>query len=425
MRLRLLAYFLVALFSCLICLVPTGCGGNGASPDSDTATYIPLSDTLSELFGRVNGVKVLADIDQIKSSNDSAFDMQSFREGLAVVLDKRHPMAFANGVFAGLQINNDLYTLENCGIKTDRKLILDLIEKTLSQKNNLNDQQIIQEYNSLAQRITDTGIENASKVQTDSIQKLYGIYWGIRLGKDIENYKTEQKKDYNLPEFFKGLRKVASKSNKAEFDAGVYQSIQLSELILVTEQQGVNLRRNIVLENIFNILDKGSSIKQEIEKDSEKLTELLAGLQRARFEEEDRLMSQDPKAIQNIKTSEALITKLKKENPNVQTTSSGLSYVIENPGVGDKIKTSETIVVRYTASHLDGKIFDSDEHAEMTVANVIPGLTEGLKMLAKGGKAKFWIPGRLGYGGHGLPAKGIGPMETIVFEVEILDVKAK
>ena len=54
---------------------------------------------------------------------------------------------------------------------------------------------------------------------------------------------------------------------------------------------------------------------------------------------------------------------------------------------------------------------------------MIKGFAEGLKMLGKGGKATFWIPGNLGYGGRGVPQAGIGPMETLVYDVEVLDIK--
>lgn len=53
---------------------------------------------------------------------------------------------------------------------------------------------------------------------------------------------------------------------------------------------------------------------------------------------------------------------------------------------------------------------------------MVPGLTEGLKMLGKGGKATFWVPGKLGYKGKGVPQAGIGPLETLVFDIEILDI---
>ena len=49
----------------------------------------------------------------------------------------------------------------------------------------------------------------------------------------------------------------------------------------------------------------------------------------------------------------------------------------------------------------------------------MPGFAEGLKLLNKGGKAIFYIPGNLGYGPQGLPAAGIGPNQMLIFEVKL------
>ena len=44
-------------------------------------------------------------------------------------------------------------------------------------------------------------------------------------------------------------------------------------------------------------------------------------------------------------------------------------------------------------------------------------------MLSKGGKAKFYVPGEIAYGVEGIPSRNVGPNETIVYDVEVLEVE--
>lgn len=112
----------------------------------------------------------------------------------------------------------------------------------------------------------------------------------------------------------------------------------------------------------------------------------------------------------------------------VLSTASGLFYEIVAPGAGDKPTPTDTVKVHYTGKLLSGKVFDSSvergEPVEFPLNQVIPGWTEGLQLIAKGGKVKLYIPSELGYGAQGAPQGGIAPFSTLVFDVELIDIKA-
>lgn len=108
--------------------------------------------------------------------------------------------------------------------------------------------------------------------------------------------------------------------------------------------------------------------------------------------------------------------------------SNGLAYKIIDAGKGEKPKAESVVKVLYTGKTIDGATFDStadrnNEPAEFQLNQVVKGWTEGLQKVAKGGKIKLWIPGPLAYGVEGREPK-IKPGATLVFDVEILDVKA-
>jgi FKBP-type peptidyl-prolyl cis-trans isomerase len=120
----------------------------------------------------------------------------------------------------------------------------------------------------------------------------------------------------------------------------------------------------------------------------------------------------------------AYIAKVKAENKNVQETPSGLLYEIVQPGTGDKPKPEDTVKVHYTGKLIDGTVFDSsverNQPAEFKLNEVVPGWTEGLQKISKGGKIKLYVPPQLGYGEEARP--GIPPSSVLVFDVELLDI---
>lgn len=113
---------------------------------------------------------------------------------------------------------------------------------------------------------------------------------------------------------------------------------------------------------------------------------------------------------------------------DVKTTKSGLLYKIENAGKGEAIKATDTVKVHYTGKLPNGKVFDSSvergQPVEFQLNQVIPGWTEGLQLVKKGGKIQLVIPPALSYGKQGAGAS-IPPNSTLIFDVEVLDVNPK
>ena len=127
---------------------------------------------------------------------------------------------------------------------------------------------------------------------------------------------------------------------------------------------------------------------------------------------------------QNSAATTAFFAKLK-ENAAVVKLPSGLHFEILQPGTGAFPQATETVRVHYTGTLIDGSVFDSSvqrgEPAEFGLDQVIAGWTEGIQKVNKGGKIKLYVPPDLGYGDDGRP--GIPPGSTLIFEVELLDIK--
>lgn len=115
----------------------------------------------------------------------------------------------------------------------------------------------------------------------------------------------------------------------------------------------------------------------------------------------------------------------KREEVNV--TPSGLQYEVLKEGDGATPDATDRVVVHYTGKLIDGTVFDSSEErgepATFGVTQVIPGWVEALQMMKAGSQWRLFIPSNLAYGAQGVP--GIGPNQTLIFDVTLLEVVGK
>ena len=105
----------------------------------------------------------------------------------------------------------------------------------------------------------------------------------------------------------------------------------------------------------------------------------------------------------------------------------GLISKVVTPGTSaEKPLATDIVTVNYTGWASDGKMFDSSvtrgQPAVFPLNRVIAGWTEGLQLMVVGEKTRFWIPANLAYGPSS-PSPLIPPNSTLVFEVELLEIK--
>ncbi len=129
---------------------------------------------------------------------------------------------------------------------------------------------------------------------------------------------------------------------------------------------------------------------------------------------------------ENLEEGQAFLEKNKKKE-GVKVTESGLQYKVLKEGSGISPDLIDTVKVHYVGTHLNGEEFDSSvkrgEPTRFPLNRVIQGWQEGLQLMKEGAKYKFFIPSDLAYGERVPPAGEIEPNETLIFEVELLEVK--
>jgi hypothetical protein len=107
--------------------------------------------------------------------------------------------------------------------------------------------------------------------------------------------------------------------------------------------------------------------------------------------------------------------------PGVETTESGLQYqVIEEGDGGGRPGPGAGVIVNYEGRLIDGTVFDVGQERGLPLDMVISGWAEGLQLMDRGSRFRFWIPPDLGYGETGQPGSPIGPDALLIFDVDML-----
>ena len=108
-----------------------------------------------------------------------------------------------------------------------------------------------------------------------------------------------------------------------------------------------------------------------------------------------------------------------------ETTPSGLTFRTVQKGEGPLITANDGVMVEYQGSLPDGTVFDTTAGkgaVPMLAGQVIPGFSEALQKMQKGGRYKFRIPAKLAYGATPPPGGPIPPNSDLDFTVHVVQV---
>ena len=186
------------------------------------------------------------------------------------------------------------------------------------------------------------------------------------------------------------------------------------------------VNKSILAQGIRNGLDSTNLLI-----DAKDMQEVLSGYfkkkQQAQMEEQQAAASKaaEAKFGENKKAGEDFL-EANKSKKGVQTTESGIQYIILKEGSGEKPAGPMTKVkVHYQGTNIEGNIFDSSVDrgtpATFGLNQVIKGWTEGVQLMNEGAKYKFFIPQELAYGAQ-QKGENIKPFSTLIFEIELLEV---
>jgi len=142
-------------------------------------------------------------------------------------------------------------------------------------------------------------------------------------------------------------------------------------------------------------------------------------------EQQKEIAKQQAHAKKNLEAGQVFLEANKKK-PGVVALPSGLQYKVITAGTGKQPKITDTVVVHYRGTLINGTEFDSsykrNEPVTFPVDGVIKGWQEVLPLMKEGAKWEVYIPSELAYGPRGA-GEAIGPNEVLIFDIELLSVK--
>ena len=381
-----------------------------------------LSIILGDVYGIVYGEKlhgiIDADIDteQVTKTINQIFNSQ---EGKDYIIGKQFGLTFA-------QINQKLR--DDYGCDLNKQLLLEHLKAELLTENP------IDSYTSYAmevkmidflEQIYSNG-EAPSDALTDSLSSIMGTVDGFKI-----RYAFS-KQDADFEQLFKGIEY----SFEQEYDktAAIEQAgIEIVQIFDDIQRRAhMPLNKDLFMEHLISGLSvestgfmehliSGLSVESTGEED-------LSGLSVESSGEEDfqtlsdkidplikRVAGLSPDGIANKKAGEAYMEQLRKDQ-SFKFTNSGLAYKMLKEGNGkNSTEDDEVNVVNYVGKHLDG-----EGEPMPRIKYEIKGVSEMLQLMKPGDKAIVVIPSNLAYGA--IPNNyAIGPNETLIFEIEIID----
>lgn len=210
---------------------------------------------------------------------------------------------------------------------------------------------------------------------------------------------------------------------RTAYAAGQNYSHMLMKTLAMQKNLGVTLSHDALLMGVVDGLQHRNKLSA---KELASLTDTLDANLNEHLQKQQKLRQANN--IAQGKAGLAFYAKFEKEN-GVHHVSGGKSlYQIKKTGSGEKVKESDSVDILLTGRLPDGNVFDSsgrEGHIQRVNANsILPGLTNGLTQVAKGGILTVVLPPEEGFGADGIPPF-IPGNATLIFDIEVKDVHSK
>ena len=239
---------------------------------------------------------------------------------------------------------------------------------------------------------------------------------GMVMGYNLARNWKSQNPDADYAQVLEGIKDADGGADKKSYVFGYQMMSRMKE-----QKVGINASQ-------LEVGLKKAMAGEELGMNDEEVKMLMMAF--GKMVEEDRIAEAKKTVEDNKAAGEAYIAAQKAAKPNLKELGEGVYYEVLTEGTGAKPGPNATVSVDYTGTFVDGEVFDSSvkpidggpgEPAEFRVGGVIPGFTDALLAMPEGSKWRVIIPGEKAYGMRGSGGK-IGPMQTLVFELELLKI---
>lgn len=280
-----------------------------------------------------------------------------------------------------------------------------------------------------------SGNSEAANGLGDSIAQAYGEVNGKMLIDYLAQMPDSEKANYSKEDILRGIKDVLMlDSTQQGYVVGLQVGLSIDQMVnQIKESSGVVIDRKVLYDNIVSASKADSVSGPDMTAAQGRFQELMTRVQammmakqQADMAARQKAAAESPEAKANAEAGKKFMADLKAKDSAVKETGDGLMYKVVKEGNGASPAAGSTVKVIYTGKLIDGTEFDSSkgEAVEMPMDGLIPGFSEGLKLMKKGGKYTLYIPAELAYGAQETAGGKIKPMSTLVFDVELVDFTA-
>ncbi|MCB0823139.1 MAG: FKBP-type peptidyl-prolyl cis-trans isomerase [Bacteroidales bacterium] len=180
-------------------------------------------------------------------------------------------------------------------------------------------------------------------------------------------------------------------------------------------QEGIKANRLAIYKGLADGLDSTSVL-------SDSVKEALI----ASFDEElkKKLADEQQHVLEQNKIEGAKFMEENLSDEGVMETGSGLQYKILKEGTGSKPAAGDSVLVHYRAMFINRDVFDMSYDrgpAGIRLNKIIPGLSEGIRLMHEGSIYELYIPPELAYGDKPF-ANVIPPGSTLIYSIELIKI---
>lgn len=264
----------------------------------------------------------------------------------------------------------------------------------------------------------------------DSLSYYMGLAHADYVAASLKMYPKEVVDKIDINKFMAGFATALDvEKERVALEYGLNHGISFWQQNQVLKNAGLPVDNDILLAGFAEGL-KADTIAEKTEiMESAEILDKLMYMVNSKIIEYQHRMSQEKDAARtasmqsNKEAGATYVAEQLKADPELKVSDTGLIYKMVAAGTGATPKSGKTVKVKYTGSFVDGEVFDSSEGqpVEFYVDGVVPGFREALLMMKKGGKMHIIVPDNLAYGNNAPPM--IGPGQTLVFDIELVDVE--
>lgn len=359
-------------------------------------------DSLSIVLGDVYGIKLG---EQLHGIPDADIDIAQVTKTINQMVNCQEGKGFVIGMELGLIAaqRNRIFKI-NHGCDLNKQLLLEHLKAELLTENpiDVHTEYAMEEKIDYLEQSNSKG-ECPSEALIDSLSSAIGTVYASSMRNEIGIT------DADLEQFFKGFEYGFEQVDDKTSEVAQSEIVIVQIFDIIQDRVRMPLNKGLFMEHLTRGLCVEAIDEEEYLTLNEQLESLII-----------RAADLSPESIANKKAGEAYMEQLRKDKSFIFT-KSGLAYKMLKEGKGTNFTKDDVVNTIYVGKHLDGTVFESSEGEPMPfISNQeIEGVSEMLQLMKPGGKAIVVIPNNLAYGTMGIG--GLGPNETLIFEIETVD----